>query len=102
MQGSWCGRYVGQWHTHPPKYREGVWSGGDVPSYQDMQNAVQDGQFLTLAFQPDGFDLYDAAAIGAAARIDLSLVKVIRFRSATWRDHFAKLHALLRAQQPAD
>ncbi len=87
----WQGRYVGGWHTHAPHDVNGTWAGGDVPSFEDMQNAVQYGQYLTLSFQPDGFDLYDAEALGDAKRVDLSLVKVIRYRSPAWREHFRKL-----------
>lgn len=92
----WCGRYVGRWHTHPPHYAEAGWTGGDVPSFEDMQNAARDGQFLTVAFQPDGFDLYDASALGEAGRVDLALLKLTRYRSAAWRERFGRLHATLR------
>ncbi|MBX7187487.1 MAG: hypothetical protein K1Y01_20250 [Vicinamibacteria bacterium] len=88
----WQGRYVGGWHTHAPHHANGGWIAGDVPSFEDMQNAIQYGQYLTLAFQPDGFDLYDAEALGDAKRVDLSLLKVIRYRSAEWREHFRSLH----------
>ncbi len=87
----WSGRYVGRFHTHAPHQKEGRWTSGDLPSFEDMQNAVQAGQFLTLSFQPDGFDLYDAAALADAGRIDLRLLKVIRYRSASWRNHFEAL-----------
>ena len=88
----WQGRYVGAWHTHSPHDVGGAWGGGDVPSFEDMRNAVEFGQFLTLSFQQDGFDLYDAEPLGEAKRIDLKLVKVIRYRSPEWRAHFEKLH----------
>jgi len=84
----WEGRYVGGWHTHGPHLRNGEWTGGDVPSFEDMRNAVEYGQYLTLSFQPDGFDLYDAEPLGKAGRIDLSLLRVIRYRSPDWRRHF--------------
>lgn len=87
----WKGRYVGGWHTHAPKHEDGGWAGGDVPSYEDMRNAIQFGQYLTLSFQPDGFDLYDAEALGDAKRVDLSLLRVIRYRSPAWRAHFDAL-----------
>ena len=87
----WEGRYVGGWHTHAPHDQNGEWVGGDVPSFEDMQNAIQYGQYLTLSFQPDGFDLYDAEALGDAKRVDLKLLKVIRYRSAVWREHFRTL-----------
>jgi hypothetical protein len=87
----WQGRYVGGWHTHAPHDANGEWVSGDVPSFEDMQNAVQYGQYLTLSFQPDGFDLYDAEALGEVKRVDLKLLKVIRYRSAAWREHFAAL-----------
>ena len=87
----WQGRYVGGWHTHAPHDVNGAWVGGDVPSFEDMQNAIQYGQYLTLSFQPDGFDLYDAEEIGEAKRVDLKLLKVIRYRSPAWREHFQRL-----------
>lgn len=93
---NWRGRYVGRWHTHAPHEQNGDWTGGDVPSFEDMQNAVRDGQYLTLAFQPDGFDLYDAEPLADAGRVDLSLVKVIRYRSASWRKHFRRLRPAAR------
>ena len=87
----WQGRYVGGWHTHAPHDANGAWIGGDVPSFEDMQNAIQYGQYLTLSFQPDGFDLYDAEPLADAKRVDLKLLKVIRYRSPAWREHFRKL-----------
>ena len=87
----WKGRYVGGWHTHAPHDANGDWVGGDVPSFEDMQNAIQYGQYLTLSFQPDGFDLYDAAPLADAKRVDLTLLKVIRYRSREWRDRFRTL-----------
>ncbi|MBX7187485.1 MAG: hypothetical protein K1Y01_20240 [Vicinamibacteria bacterium] len=92
----WHGRYVGGWHTHAPHDANGNWTGGDVPSFEDMQNAVQYGQYLTLSFQPDGFDLYDAEALGDAKRVDLALLKVIRYRSAEWREHFRERRSSVR------
>ncbi len=91
---NWHGRYVGRWHTHAPHDGTSGWAGGDVPSFEDMQNAVRDGQYLTLAFQPDGFDLYDAEALADAGKVDLSLLKVIRYRSPSWREHFRKLRPM--------
>ena len=66
------------------------------PSFEDMQNAVTDGQFLTVCFQPDGFDLYDAAALAESGRPDLSRLEVTRYRSPAWLQHFAGLHSALR------
>lgn len=89
---AWRGRYVGRWHTHAPHDADGGWAGAEVPSFEDMENAVRDGQYLTLAFQPDGFDLYDAEPLADAGRVDLALLRVIRYRSPSWRDYFKKLH----------
>jgi hypothetical protein len=88
----WRGRYAGMWHTHPPHDGAFGWVAGDGPSFEDMQNAVLAGQYLTLAFQPDGFDLHDAAALSDAGKVDLSLMKVIRYRSPSWQAHFAALY----------
>lgn len=89
---NWRGRYVGRWHTHAPRDAGGEWTGSDGPSFEDMENAVRDGQYLTLAFQPGGFDLYDAEPLADASRVDLGLLKVIRYRSPSWRKHFQQLH----------
>jgi hypothetical protein len=88
----WHGRYAGMWHTHAPHERNGAWAAGDGPSVEDMQNAIMAGQYLTLAFQPDGFDLHDASALSDAGKLDLALMKVIRYRSPSWRAHFEALH----------
>ena len=87
----WSGRYVGRWHTHPPHDRGDTWGAGEPPSFEDMENAVRDGQYLTLAFHPDGFDLYDAADLADEGRADLRLMRVIRYRSPAWRAHFRRL-----------
>lgn len=87
----WRGRYVGRWHTHAPHWNSGRWTSGDGPSFEDMQNAIAAGQYLTLAFQPDGFDLYDAAAMAETGRLDLTLMKVIRYRAESWKKRFVKL-----------
>jgi hypothetical protein len=92
----WEGRYVGGWHTHAPHDVNGAWAGGDLPSFEDMRNAIQYGQYLTLSFQPDGFDLYDAEPLADLKRVDLSLLKVIKYRSPTWREHFGKLRPPVR------
>lgn len=90
-QTEWRGRYVGFWHIHPPRLRvaasmevlEGI-----EPSMGDMENAVQLGQFLTIVFQPSGFDVYDLSPLARLGRVDLSRVEVIRYRSEQWRQHF--------------
>lgn len=98
VSSDWRGRYVGRWHTHAPRHAPDGWRNSEMPSYEDMHNALEAGQFLTLSFQADGFDLHDAAPLAEAGRIDLSLLEVIRYRSPAWREHFAGLHALLERQ----
>lgn len=87
-QTQWRGRYVGFWHIHPPRLKNGSSVEGIEPSMTDMQNALELGQFLTIVFQPDGFDLYDLSALAASGRADLSKVGIIRHRSPAWRRHF--------------
>lgn len=96
----WRGRYVGRWHLHPPHDAGDSWGAGGEPSYEDMQNAVAAGQYLTLAFHPDGFDLYDASALGDLGKVDVSALEAIRYRSPRWRAHFATLHRKSRAPGP--
>ncbi|MGH9463126.1 MAG: hypothetical protein ACRD1X_18100 [Vicinamibacteria bacterium] len=84
----WRGRYVGFWHIHPPRVAGAGFTEGIEPSFEDMNNAIQLGQFLTLVFQPDGFDAYDLAPLAAGRRPDLSLARIVRYRSPDWQAHF--------------
>ena len=88
-QTEWTGRYTGFWHIHPPRLRAGgEATEGIEPSMADMRNAIDLGQFLTIVFQPDGFDVYDLSPLAREAREDLSKAKRIRYRSETWRRDF--------------
>lgn len=84
----WRGRYLGFWHAHPPRRNDNGFLVGIEPSVADMRNAVELGQFLTIVFQPGGFDLYDLSAVARAGRIDRSQLQVIRHRDPAWREHF--------------
>jgi hypothetical protein len=92
----WHGRYVGFWHIHPPRVTEAGFTEGIEPSFEDMNNAIELGQFLTLVFQPEGFDAYDLAPLAAGRRPDLTLARVIRYRSPSWRVHFESEVSALR------
>lgn len=85
----WQGRYLGFWHIHPPRLKAGSPTEGIEPSMADMRNAVELGQFLTIVFQPDGFDVYDLAPLATVGHADLSRVATIRYRSPDWKPHFA-------------
>lgn len=87
----WRGRYVGFWHIHPPRLSGATALEGIEPSMADMQNAVQLGQFLTIVFQPNGFDVYDLAPLAASRRAELTGVKVIRHRSDEWQRYFEEM-----------
>jgi hypothetical protein len=87
----WRGRYVGFWHIHPPRFLAGKVQSGIEPSLQDMQNAVMLGQFLTLVFQPGGFDAYDLAPLGRTGTPSLKHARVVSFRSADWGPHFERI-----------
>ena len=50
-----------------------------------MTNAIEKGQFVTIVFQPDGFDFYDLSPLAEIRRPDLSKARVIRHRSEEWR-----------------
>jgi hypothetical protein len=84
----WRGRYVGFWHVHPPRPDGSTYAPGLEPSLEDMVVALEKGQFLTIVFQPDGFDAYDLSPLSAAGRPDLSQARVIRHRSAGWQRRF--------------
>ena len=85
----WKGRYLGFWHIHPPRLKGASPIEGIESSMSDMRNAVELGQFLTIVFQPDGFDVYDLAPLAALGHADVSRTKTIRYRSPDWKPHFA-------------
>lgn len=89
----WRGRYVGFWHIHPPRASASGFAQGIEPSVEDMNNAIALGQFLTLVFQPDGFDAYDLSPLARAPTPDLSRARVVRYRSPDWKSYFEKLTA---------
>ena len=84
----WRGRYVGFWHIHPPRLRSDGFDSGIEPSFADMQNAIELGQFLTVVFQPDGFDAYDLSPLARVRRPDLTRARVVSHRSPDWKTHF--------------
>jgi hypothetical protein len=90
-QHDWRGRYVGFWHIHPPRPAGGSFAPGLEPSMEDMTLAVEKGQFLTLVFQPAGFDLYDLAPLAVSGTPSLSNVRIVRHRSAEWERRFRAL-----------
>ena len=87
----WRGRYVGFWHIHPPRSGPGGYAPGMEPSLEDLALAAEKGQFLTLVFQPDGFDLYDLAGVAGSGRVSLSDARVVRHRSEAWARRFRAL-----------
>jgi hypothetical protein len=87
-QHDWRGRYVGFWHIHPPAPTVVGFTQGFEPSMEDMKVAVEKGQFLTIVFQPDGFDVYDLEPLAAAGQPALSRARVIRYRSPDWKKRF--------------
>jgi hypothetical protein len=84
----WSGRYVGFWHLHPPRLSSTGFGPGIEPSLEDMQNAIELGQFLTLVFQPEGFDAYDLSPLARARTTSLARARVVSYRSAAWKLHF--------------
>ena len=92
-KNDWRGRYVGFWHIHPPRQGTGAYAPGIEPSMEDMTVAIEKGQFLTIVFQPDGFDVYDLSPLALSGRPELSNMRVLRHRSAVWERRF---RALLR------
>lgn len=53
-----------------------------------MNLALEKGQFLTIVFQPDGFDVYDLEPLTSARQAVLSKARVIRYRSPEWARRF--------------
>jgi hypothetical protein len=100
-QHDWRGRYVGFWHIHPPAPTVVGFTQGLEPSMEDMQVAVEKGQFLTIVFQPDGFDVYDLEPLAEARQPVLSQARVIRYRSPDWEKRFGTGTPPGRAAPPA-
>jgi hypothetical protein len=86
-QNEWKGRYVGFWHIHPP-VRAVTSTQGFEPSATDMTVALEKGQFLTIVYQPDGFDVYDLEPLATARQPVLGKARVIRYRSPDWEKRF--------------
>jgi hypothetical protein len=84
----WRGRYVGFWHIHPPRRVGDGYAPGRPPGDEDLAVAREKGQFLTLVFQPDGFDLYDLSAVAADPRAAGPPSPLVRHRSADWARRF--------------
>lgn len=84
----WRGRYVGFWHIHPPRQAAGGFGQAFEPSVEDMNVAMEKGQFLTIVFQPDGFDAYDLEPLARTRQPVLSKARVIRYRSPEWEKRF--------------
>jgi len=84
----WRGRYAGFWHIHPPRLRGKGFESGIEPSLEDMQNAIDLGQFLTLVFQPDGFDAYDLSPLAQTRTPDLARARVVSYGSPDWMLYF--------------
>jgi len=99
-QHDWQGRYVGFWHIHPPAPTVVGFTQGFEPSMEDMKVAVEKGQFLTIVFQPDGFDVYDLEPLAAARQPVLSKARVIRYRSPDWEKRFGTGTPAGRAAPP--
>jgi len=99
-QHDWRGRYVGFWHIHPPAPTVVGFTQGLEPSMEDMKVAVEKGQFLTIVFQPDGFDVYDLEPLAAARQPALFRARVIRYRSPDWEKRFGTGTPAGRAAPP--
>ncbi len=93
---NWQGRYVGFWHLHPPAQVLGGATQGFEPSMEDMNVAVEKGQFLTIVFQPEGFDVYDLEPLATARQAVLSRARVIKYRSPEWASRFSLLRPVAR------
>jgi hypothetical protein len=87
----WRGRYVGFWHIHPPRPDGDTYAPGLEPSLEDMTVAVEKGQFLTIVFQPGGFDVYDLAPVASGGRPELSRARLVRHRAPEWERRFREL-----------
>ena len=93
---NWQGRYVGFWHLHPPAQVVGGPTQGFEPSMEDMNVAIEKGQFLTIVFQPEGFDVYDLEPLATARQAVLSRARVIKYRSPEWASRFSLLRPVTR------
>ncbi|MBI5201193.1 MAG: hypothetical protein HY925_06375 [Elusimicrobia bacterium] len=68
------GRFLGRWYLSPPVKGPAGWLPGAL-------GVTPEGS-ITVVFQPEGFDLYDATEAAAPN------VPVLRYRSAAWAGRF--------------
>ena len=81
----WLGKYVGFWHSHPPRLIDSKLLPGEIPSSSDKLHASALGQFLTIVFQPTGFDLYDLSPYGSPTNSQEVQPQVIQYRDPAWQ-----------------
>ena len=93
-------RLAGLWHLHPPGWSESGWLAAAPPSPDDRQIARAHGQFLTIVFRPDGFDLHDLQTPLFGQAPQESEDRVVRYRSEAWGEHFARRHAFVKRVKP--
>ncbi|MCI0409863.1 MAG: hypothetical protein L0191_15085, partial [Acidobacteria bacterium] len=91
QKNDWRGRYLGFWHIHPPRALDRELTAGIEPSLADLTNALERGQFVTIVFQPEGFDFYDLSPVAASGKVDLSQARTIPYRSPQWKPVFQAL-----------
>jgi hypothetical protein len=86
----WEADLLGLWHVHPPALGPGRWIEGGAPSPDDREVAAATGQFLTIVFRVDGYDVHDLSA-----RASSEAAGTVRYRSEDWRRRFETLRAAI-------
>ncbi|MDD5302826.1 MAG: hypothetical protein PHS14_06910 [Elusimicrobia bacterium] len=90
ISDDWSGRYLGNWHCHPPDAGPSGWTGEYPPSEDDYEAAAKNGQETVVAFAADGFDVYllvRAEKGGSFSRAE----PLASYRGAGWREHFQEI-----------
>jgi hypothetical protein len=63
-----------------------------------MQNTIELGQFLTLVFQPDGFDAYDLSPLARTRTTNLARARVVSYRAPDWTLRFEGVVRMRRGE----
>ncbi|PCI31529.1 MAG: hypothetical protein COB53_13100 [Elusimicrobia bacterium] len=88
-RNSWEGRFVGNWHIHPPMVGKSRFHTTGGPSHPDIVSAAAKGRSLLFVFQSDGFDFYDLVDFDQRPYSVSDPSFVTRFRSQAWETRFA-------------
>lgn len=91
----WAGRFLGNWHLHPPMWSKGKFLSVGGPSGADLDGAQKAGGAFVIVFEPEGFDVFNLQDLDQRQYRESDPAWIVRYRDAGWAARFAALAASL-------